>query len=151
MNLFIVLFNKIQTYNSFKRLSCIIWHLFDASSDFILSQSIPFQLRQPSQPSALPPSCHWRTKHFQINQTTRFSVDLAALVRDAVVEGEPHEQVLRRRRRVVVVLPQNTLCQPHGPLDGPVRRDHHPDPPPGDLHLLGSPLSSRFPSLVPDH
>ena len=145
------LFSSNPNIISFKLLSCIIWHLFDASSDFILSQSIPFQLRQPSQPSALPPSCHWRAKYFQIDQTTRFSVDLAALVRDAVVEGEPHEQVLRRGSRVVVVLPQNTLCQPHGPLDGPVRRDYHPDPPPSDLNLLGSPLSSRFPCLVPDH
>ena len=83
------------------------------------------------------------------NKPTCSSIDLTALVRDAVVEGEPHEQVLRRRRRVVVVLPKHTLRQPHGPFDGPVRRDHHPDPSPSDLHLLGCPLSSRFPSLVP--
>ena len=70
------------------------------------------------------------------NQPTFSSTDLAALVRDAVVEGEPHEQVLCRWRRVVVVLPQNTLCQPHRPLDGPVRCDHHPDPSSRDLHLI---------------
>ena len=86
-----------------------------------------------------------------MHQTTLFSVDLAALVRDAVVEGEPHEQVLRRRCRVVVVLPQNTLCQPHGPFDRPVRRDHHPDPSSCDLHFISSPLASGIPSLVPDN
>ena len=71
-----------------------------------------------------------------IKQPTFSSTDLAALVRDAVMEGEPHQQVLRRWRRVVVVLPKNTLCQPHRPLDRPVRGDHHPDPSSRDLHLI---------------
>ena len=44
--------------------------------------------------------------------------------------------VLRRRRRVVFVPPKNSLCQPHRPLDRPVRGDHHPDPSSRDLHLI---------------
>ena len=62
-------------------------------------------------------------------------LDLAALIRDAVMEGEPHDQVLRRWRRVVVVLPNRARCHSHRSFDRPVRCDHHTDPSSCDVHL----------------
>ena len=84
-------------------------------------------------------------------------LDLAALIRDAVMEGKPHDQVLRRWRRVVVVLPNRARCHSHRSFDRPVRCDHHTDPSSCDVHLsLKENGIWRFPppqdsTLLQDH
>ena len=86
-------------------------------------------------------------RYFQKNASdqTFSSTDLAALVGDAVVEGEPHQQVLRWWRRLVVgVTPKLTLGYTHRPFDRPVRRDHHPDPSSNNLHLIKPKLRTNL-------